>query len=75
MGILRGTYTLGALVRGHFRRELKTFCFQQHYELEMIEDKRWLDTTFYVTIRVPDADLMEVARALDAFCDAFSHTA
>jgi hypothetical protein len=54
MAKIKFSAQLGALLRGQFRRSLKSYCFSRGYTLDLVEDKGFLESLYNVTISVPD---------------------
>lgn len=54
MAELRFSFSAGALIRGHIRREIKSYCFIRGYRLSIDEDKGLISSLFNVTIYLPD---------------------
>lgn len=54
MSVLRMTASAGVLIRGNFISELKRYCWLHNYQIEVDEDKHFLDSEYRIRITVPD---------------------
>ena len=50
-GTFRVTLTVGRLVRRDVVRRIRDYCFVHGLTLTIDEDRGWLDTTLYITVR------------------------
>ncbi len=71
MASITGVYQIGWTLRGYVKRELKRFCTEMRYQLELQEDKYWFYSTLYVKIICPDEDYDHVTDMLIDFIDYY----
>lgn len=52
--------SVGALVRGQVRREIKRYCFEHKFDVDVDEDKGLFESLLNVTMYVPDRQVNAV---------------
>lgn len=59
MYVLKIHATCGALLRGNFKRELREVCWKRDIECDIQEEKDFLSSTFFITLRHPNKDQLK----------------
>ena len=70
MATIKFEANLGAAVRGHIIREIKSFCFHNDYKLTLDEDHGLLLSSIFVKIELPDEEGQIAADCLSKFFNA-----
>ena len=71
MATWKSSLTVGALIRGQVRRQIKRYAFDRGYSIRIDEDKGFLDSTMYVTIGdIPESSLASVGRDIQSWMRA-----
>lgn len=61
--------TAGLLSRGAIRRAIKSLAFEYSLELDLQEDKGWLESLFLLSVRGPGYDVLSFQNRLLGFLD------
>ena len=64
ISVLRFSVEAGIVVRGQVKRAINSYLFTRGLEFEVKEDKGWLESMFYYTVRGDSVKLEQVKKDL-----------
>jgi len=73
-GVLRIPIEVGVAVRGSIKRSIKSYLFSRNLDWDMKEDKGWIESTLYYTIRGPEDKLVQAKKDIDRWFRELNHT-